>query len=191
MWVLRGLLIGVFGGYFFSYKGGPSLLLGLLGGKIGFIPMLFLWFLGFGIIFSILLTQTKFGNWVFATGGDRDTARAIGVNTDRVKLTCFMIASGLAAFAGAAYLGRTRWFMTRIGMSNIDYGLELEAICVAVMGGTSFFGGVGSIIAVCLAALAFSSFKSGLTLGGVPGYWIDGFVVIVLIAFCILQKIKK
>jgi len=103
---------------------------------------------------------------VFATGGDRDTARTIGVNTDRVKLTCFMIASGLAAFAGVAYLGRTKLFITRIGMSNIDYGLELEAICVAIMGGTSFFGGVGSIIAVCLAALAFSSFKSGLTLGG-------------------------
>lgn len=90
-----------------------------------------------------------------------------------------------------AYLGRTRLFMIRIGMSNIDYGLELEAICVAIMGGTSFFGGVGSIITVCLAALAFSSFKSGLTLGGVSGYWIDGFVAILLTVFCVLQRIKK
>jgi len=130
---------------------------------------------------------------VFATGGDRDTARALGVNTYRVKLTCFMISSGLAAFAGVAYLGRTKWFMTRIGMSNLGYGLELEAICVAIMGGISFSGGVGNISAVCLAALAFSSFRSGLTLAGLSGYWLDAFVAILLIAFCVLQRqgIKK
>jgi len=191
MWVLRGLLIGVFGGYFFSYKGGPSLLLGLLEGKIGFIPRLFFWLLGFGIIFNILLTRTKFGNWVFATGGDKDTAKALGVNTYRVKLTCFMISSGLAAFAGVAYLGRTKWFMARIGMSNLGYGLELEAIFVAIMGGTSFSGGVGNISAVCLAALAFSSFKSGLTLAGISGYWLDAFVAILLIVFCVLQRQGK
>ena len=76
-------------------------------------------------------------------------------------------------------------------MSRLGYGLEIEAICIAIMGGTSFSGGMGSIIGVSLAALAFSSFKSGLTLCGVSGYWIDGFVAILLIAFCILQRIKK
>ena len=69
--------------------------------------------------------------------------------------------------------------------------MEIETICVAIMGGTSFFGGVGSIIAVCLAALAFSSFKSGLILAGVSGYWVDGAVAILLIMFCILQGIGK
>ena len=191
MWILRGLLIGLFGGHFFSYRGKESLLLNLLGGKIAFIPKLFFWFLGLGIIFSLLLTYTKFGNWVLATGGNKETARALGVNTNKIKLMCFMIASALAAFAGTAYLARTKWFMTRVGMSRLGYGLEIEAICVAVMGGTSFFGGIGSIIAVCLAALAFSSFKTGLILAGVSGYWVDGGVAILLIVFCILQGIKR
>jgi len=190
MWILRGIEIGAFGKSFISYKGAPSLLLNSLEGRIWFIPRLFFWFLGLAAIFSIILTRTRFGNWVFDAGGDKETARALGVRVDRVKLACFMITSTLAAFAGVAYLGRTKWFMGRVGMTQLGYGLEIEAICIAIMGGTSFSGGVGSIPAVCLAALAFSSFRNGLILMGASGYWLDAFVAILLMKRIRLSKMR-
>ena len=191
MWILRGIEVGIFGQSFFSYKGGPSLLLSSLSGKVGLIPKLFFWFLGLAIIFSIILTRTKFGNWVFAVGGDKETARALGVKADRVKIACFMITSTLAAFAGVSYLGTTKWFMSRVGMTQCGYGLELEAICIAIMGGASFAGGIGSIPATCLAALAFSSFKNGFILVGIPSYWLDAFVAVLLVTFVILHTVRK
>jgi len=128
---------------------------------------------------------------VFAVGGDKETARALGVRADRVKIACFMITSTLAAFAGVTYLGTMKWFMSRVGMTQSGYGLELETICVAIMGGASFAGGVGSIPAACLAALAFSSFKNGFILMGISSYWLDVFAAILLITFVILHTVRK
>jgi len=183
MWVLRGLLIGVFGGHFFSYKGGPSLLLGLLGGKIGFIPILFLWLLGFGIIFSILLTRTKFGNWVFATGGDRDTARALGVNTDRVKLTCFMIASGLAAFAGVTYLSYANYLDPIVAT-----GVELETIASALVGGVLLTGGVGSILSAAICAFLLKEIQVGIMTSGIPVEYYNVVVGVLLVIGVIINR---
>ncbi|MCX6089418.1 MAG: ABC transporter permease [Candidatus Atribacteria bacterium] len=191
MWILRGLLIGGFGGSFISYKGEKSFLLSALGGRIGYFPRLFFWFIGIALLFNYLLNHSKLGNWIQATGGSRETARALGVNVNRTKIICFMISSALAAFAGAVYIARTDWFMTRIGMSSMGYGMEIEAIAASVMGGTAFSGGVGSIVAVSLAAFAFSSFKSGLILAGASGYWIDAAVALLLIIFCLLQGMGR
>ena len=191
MWVLRGLLMGLFGGTFFSYRGKPSALLASFGGQIGIVPTIFLWFLGLAVVFYILLKRTRLGNHILATGGNIRTARALGVNVYRTKVICFMISAAVAAFAGVAYLGRTSWFLSRLGMSSMGFGIEIEAIAISVMGGTAFAGGQGSIIAVCLAAFAFSSFKTGLILAGVSSYWVDGIASLLLIGFCMLQGIQK
>jgi ribose/xylose/arabinose/galactoside ABC-type transport system permease subunit len=192
MWAFRGLLMGMFATTFMSYKGGESVLLRAFGGNnIGIFPKLFFWFLLIVGIFHILLNFTKLGNWVYATGGQREIARALGVNTNKTKLVCFMISGGLAAFAGAAYLGRMDWFMPWLGMSTMGFGLETEAIVASVMGGTAFTGGQGNLIAVCLAAFALSSFRSGLILIGMSSYWIDGALAVLLITFCIIRSIGQ
>ena len=187
----RAIVAGITSGEPTFYEREPSLFLSSLSGQVGLVPKLFFWFLGLAVIFSIVLTRTKFGNWVFAVGGDKETARALGVRADRVKMACFMITSTLAAFAGVTYLGTMKWFMSRVGMTQSGYGLELETICVAIMGGASFSGGVGSIPAVCLAALAFSSFKNGFILMGISSYWLDVFAAILLIIFVILHTVRK
>jgi simple sugar transport system permease protein len=187
MWILRGLMMGLFGGTFFSYRGAPSLLLRSLGTQIGVIPGIFLWFLGIAVILWFVLARTKLGNHILATGGNARTARALGVNVFRTKVVCFMLSTAIAAFAGTAYLGRTSWFLSRLGMSSMGFGLEIEAIAISVMGGTSFRGGQGSLVAVCLAAFAFASFKTGLILAGVSSYWVDGVASLLLIGFCVLQ----
>ena len=187
----RAIVAGITSGEPTFYEREPSLFLSSLSGQVGLVPKLFFWFVGLAVIFSIVLTRTKFGNWVFAVGGDKETARALGVRADRVKIACFMITSTLAAFAGVTYLGTMKWFMSRVGMTQSGYGLELETICVAIMGGASFAGGVGSIPAACLAALAFSSFKNGFILMGISSYWLDVFAAILLITFVILHTVRK
>jgi ribose/xylose/arabinose/galactoside ABC-type transport system permease subunit len=192
MWAFRGLLMGMFATTFLSYNGGESILLRAFGGNnVGIFPKLFFWFLLIAGIFHILLNFTKLGNWIYAAGGQTETARALGVNTSKTKLACFMISSGLAAFAGAAYLGRMDWFMPWLGMSTMGFGLETEAIVASVMGGTAFTGGQGNLIAVCLAAFALSSFRSGLILIGVSSYWIDSTLALLLITFCIIRSIGQ
>ncbi len=191
MWALRGLLMGAFTTTFLSYTGGPSALMSAFGGQVAIFPRLFFWFLGAAVIFTFVLNRTKVGNWMLATGGQRETARALGVNTSRTKLLAFMASSGLAAFAGAAYLGRMDWFLSRLGMSSMGFGLETEAIVASVMGGTALVGGQGNLVAVCLAAFALSSFRSGLILVGVSSYWVDGSIAVLLILFCVLQGLGK
>jgi len=179
----RSIISGITNGEPIYYKGGPSLFMGLLGEKIGFIPILFFWFLGFGIIFSILLTRTKFGNWVFATGGDRDTARALGVNTDRVKLTCFMISSGLAAFAGVAYLGYANYLDPIIAT-----GVEMEAIASAVLGGVLLTGGVGSIFSTAICALLLKEIQVGTMTYGIVVEYYRVFVGVLLVIGVIINR---
>ena len=191
MWLLRGLLMGMFSTTFLSYTGKPSLLMSWFGGQLAIFPRLFFWFVPLAVLFFVVLNRTKFGNWIFATGGNKEIARALGVNTNRTKLFTFMISSVLAAFAGAAYLGRMDWFLSRLGMSSMGFGLETEAIVASVMGGTVLTGGQGNLLAVCLAAFALSSFRSGLILVGVSSYWVDGMLAVLLIVFCILQGMGK
>jgi len=159
----RALVAGITYGEPTFYKGEPSLLLNALGGKVGFVPGLFFWFLGLAVIFTITLTRTRFGNWVFAAGGDKETARALGVRVDRVKLTCFMITSTLAAFAGVAYIG---------GSSYLDpivaTGVELEAIASVVMGGILFSGGAGNLANAIICAFILKEVQVGMGVYGIP-----------------------
>ncbi len=158
----RAALAGLTYGEPTYYEEEPSFLFNLLGGKIGFVPRLFFWFLGFGVIFSILLTRTRFGNQVLATGGDKETARALGVNTDKIKLMCFMITSALAAFAGTAYLARSSYLDPIVAT-----GVELEAIASAVIGGTMLTGGIGSIPSVAICAFLLKEIQVGIGTYGI------------------------
>jgi len=91
----------------------------------------------------VVLHFHKFGNWVYATGDNKEAARAMGINTDRVKTICFMIVGILCAFVGVMQLLRLGSFAATQGL-----GFELKAIAASVVGGTFLMGGVGSIAGV-------------------------------------------
>jgi len=120
---------------------------------------------------------------VFATGGDKDTAKALGVNTYRVKLTCFMISSGLAAFAGVAYLGYANYLDPIIAT-----GVELEAIASAVIGGVLLTGGVGSILSAAICALLLKEIQVGIMTYGIPVEYYRVFVGALLVIGVIINR---
>lgn len=107
-------------------------------------------------------SRTAFGIKVFATGGNREAARLVGIGIDRIRIACFMI-SGLAVGIAAMIL------TARVdsGQPNSGLLLELDAVAAIVIGGTSLFGGRGSVIGTLWGVLFISTLQNGLDLLGV------------------------
>ena len=126
--------------------------------------MSMLWFVLAALATRYILTQTKVGNWIQASGGNANAARARGVPVDRVKILLFMFSSVLAAFAGIISSIRTQ-----AANPNSGTGYELEVIAMVVIGGTVLTGGRGTIIGTVLGILILRLMRNGIVLIGVPG----------------------
>ena len=131
--------------------------------NFGFIRASLLWYLGLMLILGFILHRTNWGNWIYATGGMTQAAKDMGINTDRVKISCFMLCSLLAGFAGMLQSFR----LGGSPLANLGLGIELEAIASTVIGGTILFGGVGSIFGAVVGTLLIRSIDNGLVMGGV------------------------
>lgn len=121
------------------------------------IPMLIVWAIGLVIVANWVLTRTKFGNWVFASGGDAQAARHVGVPVSRVKILMFVFSAFCATVFAAAQV-------IEFSSASADRGLlkEFEAIICVVIGGTLLTGGYGSVIGAALGAIIFGVVQQGL-----------------------------
>jgi ribose/xylose/arabinose/galactoside ABC-type transport system permease subunit len=155
----------------------------VIGGTIGkSFPVAIIWFLFFIGISYYVLEHTAFGNKIFATGGNKEAAIAAGIKTTRVKIITFMFVSFLAAFAGHVQCFRLESVAPLNGR-----GFELQAIAATVIGGTSLFGGIGTVIGTALGVLITGMIKNGIVLLGVSVYWQDGFLGFILISAVIIN----
>lgn len=162
----------------------PMPIVDALGGAsvAGTLHVSALWWLLLSAAFWLVLQYTRYGNWVFATGGKAPAARAMGVPVRRVKLLNFALAGTMAATGGFLQFGRMG------SMSPVwGTGLELEAIASAVIGGTSLSGGVGTIAGTMLGAITMAAIRTGLVMIGAPAYWYQAFVGVVLVLAVILN----
>jgi fructose transport system permease protein len=134
-----------------------------------------------------VLNRTAFGRHVHATGDDPNAARLAGINTNRTLLAVYTAAGFICAVAGWVLIGR-------IGaISAISGGTtNLDSITAVVIGGTSLFGGRGSIIGTLIGALIVGIFRNGLALSGVDALWQEFTVgLLIIIAVAIDQWIRK
>lgn len=136
------------------------------GATIGFVPIAFVWLVGVTLVILFLLHYHKAGNWVYATGDNKLAAKAMGINTDRIKIACFMLVGVLVGFAAVMQTFRANVFSARAGD-----GLELEAVAAAVIGGTALMGGIGSIAGVFWGAMAISLIENGLVMLRIQYWW--------------------
>lgn len=148
----------------------------LFAGTIFGVNAAFIWIILFVVGFYLLLHRHKFGNHVFATGGNRAAATAIGINTDRVKLVAFAIAGGMAAVAGIIATARVGSVQPGQGA-----GLELQAIAACVIGGLSLSGGRGSIIGIFLGVMLIHTITDVLLLLRAPGFYLDMFIATLIV----------
>ncbi len=142
-----------------------------------------LWFVGFVILFQIILTKTKHGNWTLAAGGNRTAADAIGVNTIRTKTINFMLCSVMAGFSGMIT-------MSELGIvtASTELGLELEAIVAVTVGGTALFGGIGTELGTLIGSIVLGIVFIGVDIAGVLSTWYEGAFGIVLVSVIIINE---
>ena len=152
--------------------------------------MSLLWFLGIAAALWYCLTQTPLGNWISATGGNTEAAAARGIRTDRVTIGLFILAAVLAGFAGIISDMRVGTAYPTAGT-----GYELEAIAIAIVGGTSLFGGYGTVIGTILGAVLLRGIRNGVILAGAPGLaytiFVGATILLALILQVALQRVHK
>lgn len=209
--VLAGLAVGAVNGFFVTVVNIPSFLVtlgmlqfvrgldmrvtytkpvaiangtftGIFGfGNVAGIPSLFLWSLLAAALGHVVLKYTPFGRAVLATGGNRLAARYSGIQTARVKFTCFLISGGAAALAGMLYSG-----MMQTARYSFGTGGELAAIAAVILGGTSLFGGKGTIVGTFVGALLIGTINNGLIIMGLDvseQNMVAGAIIILAVAF--------
>jgi D-xylose transport system permease protein len=145
------------------------------------VPYVFLMLTGVYILWTYVLNRTKFGRHIYAVGGNVEAARRAGINTDNVKIACFALCSMMAALGGIVLLSRLRSVDTNAGGGSI----LLYSIAAAVIGGTSLFGGRGSMKAAVLGALVIASIDNGLGLLGLSAgtkFVITGLVLLLAVS---------
>ncbi len=132
------------------------------------------------VAFSYLATRTKFGRYVYAIGGNEESARRAGISVDRIKIAVFMISSLMAGMGGIILASRLRSVDTAAGGGN----LLLIAIAGPVIGGTSLFGGHGRVMSALLGTLVIASITNGMGLLGLSAgvkFIITGLVLLMAV----------
>ena len=146
------------------------------------IPMLIIWALVLIVAAHIVLTRTRFGNWIFAAGGDAQAARYAGVPVERVKISMFIFTAFCATVFAVCQV-------MEFGSAGADRGIlkEFEAIIAVVIGGALLTGGYGSVIGAALGALIFGVVQQGLFFAGVESSLFRVFLGVILLLAVILN----
>ncbi|MFZ0602422.1 MAG: ABC transporter permease [Roseiarcus sp.] len=134
-----------------------------------------------------VLVRTAYGRHVYATGDDPEAARLAGINTDNILLSVYVLAGLIAAIAGWALIGRVGAISPTAGENA-----NLDSITAVVIGGTSLFGGRGSIIGTLIGALIVGVFRSGVSLAGLDVLWQEFAIgVLIIVAVALDQWIRR
>ncbi|MBE2276453.1 MAG: ABC transporter permease [Rhodobacteraceae bacterium] len=206
-----GLVVGCLNGFFVTVIGIPSFLVtlgmmqfirgldmritytnpvsisnqtfnGLFGsGKLFGIPSLLIWSVAIALLGHVVLKYTGFGREILATGGNRLAAEYSGVKTRRVKFAAFLLSGAAAALAGMLYAG-----MMQTARFNFGEGAELMAIAAVILGGTSLFGGRGTILGTFAGSLLIGTINNGLIIMGLDvseQMMVAGGIIILAVAF--------
>lgn len=151
------------------------------------IPVEILWFLAIAAAATFVLLRTPAGNWIFATGGDRNAASNSGVPVRRVKIALFVLTALAAALVAIITVIDTGSTDARRGFMK-----EFEAIIAAVIGGCLLTGGYGSAIGAFFGAIIFGMVTIGLTYTGFDQDWFQVFLgAMLLLAVVFNNAIRK
>lgn len=165
----------------------PEVFVKIGNGKLGFMPIPVIITIIIAIIAVYALSQTRFGRYLYALGGNEDASRLSGINTDKIKTLVYVVSGFASAIAGVI-------ITSRIGSAspNAGTGFELDAIAAVVIGGTSLAGGEGTITGTLIDALIIGVLNNGLKLMNVSPFYqsiVKGLVI--LIAVLLDKKSRK
>jgi fructose transport system permease protein len=134
-----------------------------------------------------VLNQTAYGRHIYATGDDPEAARLAGIDTDRILLSVYVLAGFIASVAGWVLIGRVGAISPTSGQNA-----NLDSITAVVIGGTSLFGGRGSIVGTLIGALIVGVFRSSVSLAGLDVLWQEFAIgVLIIVAVALDQWIRR
>ncbi|ADD40368.1 ABC transporter permease [Stackebrandtia nassauensis] len=146
------------------------------------IQITVLWWLLFVGLATWVLLRTRVGNWIYASGGDADSARAVGVPVNRVKIGLFMVMGAAAWFSGMHLLFEYNTVQSGEGIGN-----ELLYIMAAVIGGCLLTGGYGTAVGAAIGALIYGMTKQGIVYAGWDDNWLMFFVGAMLLLATVIN----
>lgn len=155
-------------------------------GYLGVVPMPVVILAVLTIIFTIIMTMTRFGRHVYAIGGNELASRLSGVKTDKTKITVYSLSGILSAVAGIVLYSRLT-----SAEASAGFGSETDVIAAAVIGGASMAGGAGSIVGAVIGAALIGVIQNGIVLLSINTYAqqvIIGMVILVAISLDTLRK---
>jgi ribose/xylose/arabinose/galactoside ABC-type transport system permease subunit len=153
----------------------------------GYMP--FLIFLVILVVFVFVSLRTRFGRNLFAIGGAEQAASYSGVPVRRYKMAVYIVSGCLSALAGMILVGKSGFIQPQAGV-----GYDLNSIAAVVIGGTSIFGGSGSVLGTFLGSVLLGLILAGLTMLAVNPYWIGlitGALIILAIALDSLRQLRR
>jgi D-xylose transport system permease protein len=124
------------------------------------VPLALLILLGFVVGFDFVTRRTRFGRYIFAVGGNAEAARRAGISVDGIRIAVFALSGTLAACGGILAASR----LLAVNQSSGGSDFLLDVIAAAVIGGTSLFGGRGSVWSALTGALVIGSIENGMDL---------------------------
>jgi fructose transport system permease protein len=139
-----------------------------------------------GVVWYVL-TRTAYGRHLYATGDDPEAARLAGIDTNRVLFSVYVLSGLISAIAGWALIGRIGAISPTAGANA-----NLDSITAVVIGGTSMFGGRGSIVGTLIGALIVGVFRSAVSLAGLDVLWQEFAIgVLIIVAVALDQWIRR
>ena len=189
----RGLALIVSGNQYIniSYGDGPGLappVFAVLGERLfdNTVPVATIVFIIFAAIATLLLNTTRFGRYVYAVGGNERAARISGVPVSMVKVAVYAITGFASALAGIVHAGQFNF-----GSANDGMGYELTAIAAVVIGGTSLFGGAGSMVGTVAGTIMLGALANILQLNNItPATQLLATAAIIVLA-AVLQSLVR
>jgi ribose transport system permease protein len=156
-------------------------------GDIVGIPYLIVYAAAIGVIFHIVLEKTVFGYNIRAVGGNRDAAAANAIRVARVDIALYALSGGIAALAGI--LGSAR--LSSASPNAAGAGFTFQVITAVIVGGTSLFGGVGTVAGSALGAILFAEINNGLQVINVNPLYQSIFIGIILVAAVAVDQFRR
>ncbi len=189
----RGIARFLGGGDFAYYKDEPPPFFRIMNGPIAWMNQLsdppanlrysVVWAIALIILASIIMSRTRFGNWIYAVGGNPGAALAQGVPVNRVKIACFVISGFMAGLAGVIQFAELKSVDPLRGT-----GLELIMVSACVIGGVLLSGGVGTIVGAMIGMLILTMLQQGLILMQVPLEMFQAIAGLIIIAAVVVNK---
>ncbi|MFC5474795.1 ABC transporter permease [Paraherbaspirillum soli] len=177
-WLGSLLFTGNLGGGLFDWVASQGWIATADNGRplVAGIPKVIAWWAVLALGASFVLARTRFGNWIFAVGGDANAAKNVGVPVRRVKMALFVFTAFCACLFAVLQVAD-------VGSAAADRGLqkEFEAIIAAVIGGALLTGGYGSVVGACFGALIFGVVQIGITYTNLNSDWFRVFLGVMLL----------